>query len=265
MKAGYPQKMVKEITTKVLNSERDISVKNIKEPESDGKIRVISTFDADKSIMEAVKKSEENLKLTQSFRNQNGPLFKFVKTVGPNIKSQVNSLKKQALCKNQNGAVKCNGKNCKTCKMLLTTKFEEVNGRTVGLASGSCKTCNICYLAKCQICTKCYTGRTIQAMHLRVNGHREIFKEILDRARKNTLQELDSDNDLYTLGLHLYFEHGITEDNGFDRFVKFGLLEEVNPVDIEVKEYKWMHKLNTFQPVGINVEYPFGIPFLGQK
>ena len=27
MKAGYPQKMVKEITTKVLNSERDISVK----------------------------------------------------------------------------------------------------------------------------------------------------------------------------------------------------------------------------------------------
>ena len=153
MKAGYPQKMVKEITTKVLNSERDISVKNIKEPESDGKIRVISTFDADKSIMEAVKKSEENLKLTQSFRNQNGPLFKFVKTVGPNIKSQVNSLKKQALCKNQNGAVKCNGKNCKTCKMLLTTKFEEVNGRKVGLASGSCKTCNICYLAKCQICT----------------------------------------------------------------------------------------------------------------
>ena len=149
--------------------------------------------------------------------------------------------------------------------MLLTSQFEEVNGRKVGLSSGSCKTCNICYLAKCQICTKCYTGRTIQEMHLRVNGHREIFKEILDRARNNTLQELDSNNDLYTLGLHLYFEHGITEENGFDRFVRFGLLEAVNPVDIEVKEYKWMHKLNTFQPVGINVEYPFGIPFLGQK
>ena len=72
MKAGYPQKMVKDITTKVLSSGRDISVKNIKEPESDGKIRVISTFDADKNIMEAVKKSEENLKLTQSFRNENG-------------------------------------------------------------------------------------------------------------------------------------------------------------------------------------------------
>ena len=102
-------------------------------------------------------------------------------------------------------------------------------------------------------------------MHLWVNGHREIFKEILKRAADNTLQDLDTNNDLYTLGLHLYSEHGIIDEKGFDRFVKFGLLEAVNPVDIEVKEYKWMHRLNTFQPVGINVEYPFGIPFLGQK
>ena len=77
-------------------------------------------------------------------------------------------------------------------------------------------------------------------MHLRVNGHREIFKEILKRAADNTLQDLDTNNDLYTLGLHLYFEHGITDEKGFDRFVKFGLLEAVNPVDIEVKEYKWI-------------------------
>ena len=161
--------------------------------------------------------------------------------------------------------MRCNGKNCKTCGMLITDKFENVNGKKTSLASGSCKTCNTCYLAKCQICKRCYTGRTVQAMHLRVNGHREIFKEILKRAADNTLQDLDTNNDLYTLGLHLYSEHGITDEKGFDRFVKFGLLEAVNPVDIEVKEYKWMHRLNTFQPVGINVEYPFGIPFLGQK
>ena len=116
--------MVNEITTKVFNSERNISVKNVTQPEDDGKIRVISTFEADKSIVDAVKKSEENLKITQSFRNQNGPLFKFVKTVGPNIKSQVNTLKKQALSKDQNGAVRCKGKNCKTCGMLITDKFE---------------------------------------------------------------------------------------------------------------------------------------------
>ena len=47
--------------------------------------------------------------------------------------------------------------------------------------------------------------------------------------------------------------------------IKFGILEVVNPVDIDVKECKWMHNLNSFQPVGINIEYPFGLPLLGQN
>ena len=45
--------------------------------------------------------------------------------------------------------------------------------------------------------------------------------------------------------------------------MKFGILEVVNPSNIEVKEYAWMHKLNSFQPVGINIEYPFGLSYLG--
>ena len=60
-------------------------------------------------------------------------------------------------------------------------------------------------------------------------------------------------------------DHGVEGLNDFDKYMKFGILEVVNPVDIEAKEYKWMHRLNTFQPVGINVEYPFGIPYLGQN
>ena len=71
-------------------------------------------------------------------------------------------------------------------------------------------------------------------------------------------------SDLYQLGLHLYLEHGLTHHNDFDNNVKFGILDVVNPKDIDKKEFKWMHELNTFQPIGINVEYPFGIPFLGQ-
>ena len=60
-------------------------------------------------------------------------------------------------------------------------------------------------------------------------------------------------------------EHGLTEPNAFDKNIKFGIIDIVTPADIEKKEYRWMHRLNTFQPVGINVEYPFGIPYLGQK
>ena len=64
------------------------------------------------------------------------------------------------------------------------------------------------------------------------------------------------------MGLHLFLDHEITDPNGFDKSYKFGILEIVNPGEIEKKEFKWMHKVNSFQPHGINVEYPFGIPFL---
>ena len=67
------------------------------------------------------------------------------------------------------------------------------------------------------------------------------------------------------LGMHLHFDHGLTDPNAFDRNMEFGILDIVNPADIEAKEYKWKHKLNTFHPVGINIEYPFGIPYLGQN
>ena len=44
--AGYPEKMVRNITTKVLHSERDISTKEKVDRKSD-EIRVVSTYKAD--------------------------------------------------------------------------------------------------------------------------------------------------------------------------------------------------------------------------
>ena len=67
------------------------------------------------------------------------------------------------------------------------------------------------------------------------------------------------------LGLHLHLDHGLTDPDAFDKHIKFGILDIVNPTEIEKKEFCWMHKINSFQPVGINIEYPFGIPFLGQN
>ena len=117
----------------------------------------------------------------------------------------------------------------------------------------------------CVICDKHYTGRTVDPLHIRINGHRYLYKDLIKRSAANTLQEVDTNSDLYSLGLHLHLDHGLNDPNAFDKHIKFGILEIVNPADIDVKEYKWMHKLNSFQPVGINVEYPFGIPFLGQN
>ena len=265
-KAGYPEKMVNEITTKVQNSARDITVKKNAEKEDDGKIIVVSTYKADSAIVEAVGESEETLKRTQSFVNQTGPLFKYVKKVGPSIRSHINFLKKQALGIQKGVATKCGARGCKTCKMLIEAPCTEVLDKKVKLSEGSCKTYNLCYLAKCKICDKSYIGRTVDPLHKRINGHRQHFKEILkEMEEKTTLDEIDTSKDKYMLGLHLYLEHQINDPDAFDRLIKFGIVDICNPADIEKKEYRFMHQLNTFQPSGINVEYPFGIPLRGQK
>ena len=59
--------MVKEITEKVLNSERDLSIKPKRDQLEIDKIVVVSTHEADENIVKAVKDSQENLKKTQSF------------------------------------------------------------------------------------------------------------------------------------------------------------------------------------------------------
>ena len=260
--AGYPEKMVMNITNRVLNLERDISVKE-RNPVDDDRIRVISTFGADEKIVKTMKKSEETFKLTRSFRNISGKLFTYVKKVAPSIKSQVNNLKHQALGTHKGGLKKCNCRGCKCCKIIMLSPYTTVNSKRIFLSSGSCKTYNIIYLAVCSLCSKPYTGRSVDALHFRVNGHRHYYILVLKKSETNTLESIDTSADLYSLGLHLHLEHGCTDPGDFDRYMKFGILEVVNPSNIEVKEYAWMHKLNSFQPVGINIEYPFGLSYLG--
>ena len=108
-------------------------------------------------------------------------------------------------------------------------------------------------------------GRTVGPMHKRVNGHRDSYMKILRSAAARTLKDLDTTNDLFALGLHLFHDHGLRNPEAFNENIKFGILDVTSPAIIEKKEYSWMHKLNTFQPVGINIEYPFGLPFLGQN
>ena len=87
----------------------------------------------------------------------------------------------------------------------------------------------------------------------------------MEKAAENKLDEIDKNSDLYSLGLHLHLDHGLTDPNAIDSNMSFGIWEVVNPMDIEQKEFRWMHKLNSFYPAGINVEYPFGISHLGQN
>ena len=119
-----------------------------------------------------------------------------MKKVGPNIRSQVNSLKTQALGIRKGGVSRCNAQGCKCCKMLNRSACTVVNNKKVKLARGNCKTYCICYLAVCDICNKPYTGRTVGPLHERINGHRHLYNDILKKVSNNSLHTLDINNDL---------------------------------------------------------------------
>ena len=146
----------------------------------------------------------------------------------------------------------CNARGWKTCQMIIKTPFVNAGKKKVKLSEGSCKSYNICYIAQCSIWEKCYTGRTIEFLHKRTSGHRHCYVEILNKSANGNLLEVDADKDLYQLVLHLHQEHGQTNPKAFDEFIKFLILEIVSHADIEKKEFLWMHRLNTFQPIGIN-------------
>ena len=104
----------------------------------------------------------------------------------------------------------------------------------------------------------CYVGRTVQPLHKRVNGHRQGFANVVKKGL-DCVDALDTD-DTYSLGIHLYNEHGLTSE--FNKHYTFHVLEHVSPLQMEKIEHLWIHKLNTLFPNGINRTNPFGLPVL---
>ena len=100
-------------------------------------------------------------------------------------------------------------------------------------------------------------------MSVLIDVEEHMHKNILKWSEENTLE---TDNDLYySLGLYLHLEHRCTNPNDFDRLLKFAFLDDVNPSNIYVKKFRWMHQLNSFQSIGINVKYPFKLPYSGSN
>ena len=125
-------------------------------------------------------------------------------------------------------------------------------------AKGKCNNRCTIYHGRCTICQKAYIGKSTQRLNERINGHRSKFYDCLyyegDRR--------DIDDDDHLLGLHLYFQHGIRGRRGFNDTYQFTILENCNPMSIDLKEHLWIHRLRTVKPYGLNSHDPFGIPLI---
>ena len=74
---------------------------------------------------------------------------------------------------------RCESARCETCRLMSDESEFTLEGVTIKAnKSANCKSKNSIYLAVCTIYSDFYLGRTQQALHLRVNGHRDKFTPI---------------------------------------------------------------------------------------
>ena len=111
--------------------------------------------------------------------------------------------------------------------------------------------------------SKGYTGKTVTQLRTRINGHRALFYKIIADPDLKFINRdsLKFNNDL-SLAFHLYKEHGKTQRADFNSFFKFTIIQHCSPETIDASEHKWIHRLKTLEPGGINAVNPFGIPLV---
>ena len=137
--------MLVSISSKVLNMQRTLTkLSNTVEKDNNSKpILVVSCFGTDDKLVKTLKSQEDKLLQTNSFKNSAKPLFQFVEKTAPNLSNMLSVLKSLALGKKKGKTVPCHlHANCKCCK-LIGNAVNEVNGRPVSSAPGTCKTKNV--------------------------------------------------------------------------------------------------------------------------
>ena len=78
--------------------------------------------------------------------------------------------------------------------------------------------------------------------------------KVLQGKLVNSDLELDKESDdIYSLGMHIVIDHNLSEKGDFDKFYRVLILpSNSSPSSLEVKEHKFIHRLNSLRPSEIN-------------
>ena len=93
-------------------------------------------------------------------------------------------------------------------------------------------------------------------MRTRIGEHRQAFYKVIKG------EKVDICNDDFSIGIHLFSEHGLTNRHDFNDNCTICIIDNASPNNIEVKEHKYIHLLKTLRPLGINTMNPFKIPLI---
>ena len=272
--------MVYNITSKVKSFDRILKRKEqTNVSTSPDTIRVVSTFNSDKQLVDVTESHSSSLSLTQSFSslntdqkppststNSKKSVFNYVKRTGSSLRNKLVRTKELA-SDGYGNTEPCNKPKCKLCVMICDQSELSVHSVGISPSRGNCTIYNIVYLFICTLCDKPYVGRTVNPLNIRTNQHRSEFYCILSAHKNGKLvnSDLELDNesdDIYSLGMHIVIDDKLSEKGDFDKFYRVLIIisSNISPSRLEVKEHKFIHRLNSLRPSGINRANPFSIP-----
>ena len=132
---------------------------------------------------------------------------------------------------------KCNATGCQQCPLVNPEHKLTINNNKISIPSNfNCKTRNVIYLWKCNLCpqNEYYFGRTTQKCHERTNGHRGCFNDT--KWEKSALS-------MHTKDVH---EQNLSLDN-----FQVSVIKKVSPQQIRREEFRYIEKHRTKQ-LGLN-------------
>ena len=109
---------------------------------------------------------------------------------------------------------------------------------------------------------KCYVGHSVQSLNERIGQHHRTHMEIIVDLNINLSDAVLIDDDEYSPDFHVINEHNLTSAESFNCSYEVFLLDICSPRNLELNEHRYIHKLKTLRPFGINTQNPFSIPLL---
>ena len=145
-----------------------------------------------------------------------------------------------------------------TCSLISTEPSVLINGQRAKSVAGNCTSYNVVYLFRCQLCHMSYVGRTVQILRARVNEHRAHYYKLIS----DTSFVPEENDDGFSLGKHLVECHNLRKREHLNQSYKVSILCNSSPRTLEIYEHRFIQRLKTLRPFGLNAVDPFGIPLL---
>jgi hypothetical protein len=264
--SGYPTKMVAGIIDDAVKRPRNLEYKEKPSDVPPFPVVWVQTFGpATPAIKKIVADANKAVKLSDHWKDEDRAIG-VVNKRGKNLGDMILKRKQFALNihDSDSGTTRCTplpppgqkkprGRPCGACNLMSNKKSvtSTATGESFRTPSGDCKCSNVVYLAECLLCKQQYTGKTTNKLQKRIAGHRSHVLGF-------TIAEDDEESDDKALAEHLSSEHHLDTVAAFNLSYSFTILQ-INPRNLDKSEQKWVSRLVTLRPFGLNREKPCGV------